>query len=98
MEAYCYTKYHPLDESNIRQTYAISRWNNLNCRAHIDANKLVNVRRQILRDKRLTDTEISQIKEAAKNMIPEINAQSVLIMENLDNEHIEQMINKISKG
>ena len=31
-------------------------------------------------------------------MIPEINAQSVLIMENLDNEHIEQMINKISKG
>ena len=70
----------------------------MNCRAHIDANKLVNVRRQILRDKRLTDTEISQIKEAAKNMIPEINAQSVLIMENLDNEHIEQMINKISKG
>ena len=70
----------------------------MNCRANIDANKLVNVRRQILRDKRLTDTEISQIKEAAKNMIPEINAQSVLIMENLDNEHIEQMINKISKG
>ena len=70
----------------------------MNCRAHIDANKLVNVRRQILRDKRLTDTEISQIKEAAKNMIPEINAQSVLIMENLDNEHIEQMINKISTG
>ena len=70
----------------------------MNCRAHIYANKLVNVRRQILRDKRLTDTEISQIKEAAKNMIPEINAQSVLIMENLDNEHIEQMINKISKG
>ena len=69
----------------------------MNNRQYIDANKLANVRRQILRDKRSTDTEISQIEEGARNMIPESNVETVLIMENLDNEEIEQMINKIRK-
>ena len=32
IEAYCYAKYHPLDESNIKQTYTIWRENNLNNR------------------------------------------------------------------
>ena len=31
-------------------------------------------------------------------MTPERNAESVLIMENLDNEEIEQMINENRKG
>ena len=31
-------------------------------------------------------------------MTPERNAESVLIMENLENEEIEQMINKNRKG
>ena len=69
----------------------------MNNRQYIDANKLANVRRQILRDKRLTDTEISQIEKDARNMIPESNVETVLKMENLDNEEIEQMINKIRK-
>ena len=69
----------------------------MNNRQYIDANKLANVRRQILRDKRSTDTEISQIEEDARNMIPESNVETVLIMENLDNKEIEQMINKIRK-
>ena len=64
----------------------------------MDANELTNVRRQTLRDKRLTDTEISQTKEAAKNMTTERHDEPVLIMENFDNEKIEQMINKIRKG
>ena len=98
MEAYYYAKYHPSDESNTKQTYTIWRKNNLNKRQYIDANKLANAKRQILRDKRLTDTEISQLEEAAKNMIPERNVKPVLIMETLDNEEIEQMINKIRKG
>ena len=55
MEAYCYAKYHPPDKSNTKQTYTIWRKNNLNNKQYIDANKLANVRRQILRDKRLTD-------------------------------------------
>ena len=66
-------------------------------RQYIDANKLANVRRQILRDKRLTDAKISQIEEAAKNMTPGIYVEPVLIMESLDNEDIEQVINKIRK-
>ena len=70
----------------------------MNNRQYLDANKLARVRRQILRDKRLTDTEISQIEETAKNMIPERNVEPLLIMENFDNEEIEQMINKIRKG
>ena len=71
MEAYCYAKYHPSEESNAKQAYTIWRKYNLNNRPYIDANKLANVRRKILRYKRLTDTEVSQIEEATKNMIPE---------------------------
>lgn len=51
-----------------------------------DANKLANVRRQVLRDNRLTDAEISQIAEAPKNMTLGRNVEPVLIMENLDND------------
>ena len=97
MEAYYYGKYHPLDEGNIKQIYTIWRKNNLSNRQYIDANKLANVRRQILRNKRLIDTDISQIEKADKNMIPERNVEPVLRMENLDNEEIEQMISKIRK-
>ena len=57
MEAYYYAKYHPSDESNTKQTYKIWREKKLNNRQYIDANKLANVRRQIVRDKRLTDIE-----------------------------------------
>ena len=69
----------------------------MNNRQYIDAKKLANVRRQILRDKRLTDAEISQIGEVATNMIPGRNVEPVLIIGNLDNEEIEQMINNIKK-
>ena len=69
--------------------------NNLNNRQYTDANKLANVRRRILGNKRLTDIEISQIEKATKNMIPERSAEPVLIMKNLNNEKIEQIINKI---
>ena len=69
----------------------------MNNRQYIDAKKLANVRRQILRDKRLTDAEVSQSGEVATNTIPERNVELVLIIGNLDNEEIEQMINKIKK-
>ena len=69
--------------------------NNLNNRQYTDANKLANVRRRILGNKRLTDIEISQIEKATKNMIPERSVEPVLIMKNLNNEKIEQIINKI---
>ena len=65
MEAYYYAKYHPSDESNTKQTNKIWKEKNLNSRQYIDANKLANVRRQIVRDKRLADIELSQIEDAA---------------------------------
>lgn len=59
--------------------------------------QLVSSQSSLLRDKKLTNTESSQIEQAAKNMTQEINAEPVLIMENLENEEIQQMINKIRK-
>lgn len=59
--------------------------------------QLVSSQSSVLRDKKLTNTESSQIEEAAKNMIRERNAEPVLIMENLENEEIQQMVNKIRK-
>ena len=69
----------------------------MNNRQYIDVNKLVSVSRKILKDKRLTDAETSQIEEAVKNMTPRRNIEPVLIIENLDNEEIKQMINNIRK-
>ena len=72
-EVYYYAKYYHSDESNTKQTYTIWMKKNFNNRQYVDSNKLVNIRRQILRDKILTDTEISQIEEATKNLVPERN-------------------------
>ena len=69
----------------------------MNNRQYIDVNKLVSVSRKILKDKRLTDAETSQIEEAVKNMTPRRNIETVLMIENLDSEEIKQMINNIRK-
>ena len=98
MEAYYYAKYHPSDESNTKQTYKIWREKNLNNRQYIDANKLANVLRQIVRDKRLTAIELSQIENAAENVRSERNVEPVIRVENLGNEEIEEMINRIRNG
>ena len=71
---------------NTKQTYPIWRKKNLNNWQYTEANKLANVRRQILRDNRWTDAEISQIAEAAKNMTPGRNVEPVLLMKNLDKD------------
>ena len=51
-----------------------------------------------MRDKRLTDIELSQIENAAKNVRPERNVEPVISVENLDNEEIEEMVNRIRNG
>ena len=51
-----------------------------------------------MRDKRVTDIEISQIEDAAKNVRPERNVEPVIRIENPDNEEIEEMINRIRNG
>ena len=80
--------------SNIAKIYTQIYCN----RQYIDANKLVNIRRQIVKDKRLADIELSQIEEDAKNVRPERNAEPVIRVENLNNEEIEEMINRIRNG
>ena len=98
MEVYYYAKCHPSNESNTKQTYKIWRKKNLNNRQYIDANKLANVRRQIVRDIRLTDIELSQIEDAPKNVRSERNVEPVIRVENLDTEEIEEVINIIRNG
>ena len=51
-----------------------------------------------MRDKRLTDIELSQIEDAAKNVRPEINVEPVTKVEKLDNEEIKEMINRLRNG
>ena len=51
-----------------------------------------------MRDKRLTDIELSQREDAAKNVRPERNVEPVIRLENLDNEEIEVMKNRIRNG
>ena len=52
----------------------------------------------MVRDKRLTDIELSQTEDAAKKVRPERNVEPVIRVENLDNEKIEEMINRIKNG
>ena len=98
MEAYYYAKYHPSDKNNTKQTFKIWREKNINNKQYNDAKKLANVRIQIVRDKRPTDIELSQIEDAAKKVRPERNVEPVIRVENLDNEEIEEMINRIRNG
>ena len=63
MKAYYTAIDHPSDDSNTKQTYAIWRAENQNIRLYIDENKLANIRRDIVRNKRLTEAEIEQIKQ-----------------------------------
>ena len=52
----------PSEENNTKHTYRIWREMNTNVRPNIDANRLANVRRDILKNKRLSDAELETIK------------------------------------
>ena len=66
MEAYITAQLKPSGESNTKQSYTI--WRNANPleRPNMDPNKLANVRRDIIKQKRLTDTEIEAIRKKVK--------------------------------
>ena len=71
--AYYYALEKPSETNCTTRTYNIWRRNNKDIRTYIDANKLANVRRDIIKNKRLTDVEIHQIKEEVRK---EINNES----------------------
>ncbi|CAI9735842.1 zinc finger 239-like [Octopus vulgaris] len=59
----------PSQERHTANTYSIWRTQNQVSRSYLDENKLTNGRRNILRNNRLTDSEISAIKHATENDI-----------------------------
>ena len=62
MRAYYQALKQPSNENNTNHTYEIWRKINIDNRTNIDANKLANVRRDIVKNKRLTDTELEGIR------------------------------------
>ena len=72
--AYYYAPEKPSETNCTTRTYKNWRNNNKDVRPHIDANKLANVRRDIVKNKRLTDEEIHKIKEEIrKDIVSESN-------------------------
>ncbi|CAI9722986.1 Hypothetical predicted protein [Octopus vulgaris] len=67
--AYYYALGRPSQERHTANSYSIWRTRNQGSRPYLDENKLANVRRDILRNNRRTDSEISAIKHATENDI-----------------------------
>ena len=62
MTAYYQAVLEPSDQNNTKYTYQLWREMNTDVRPNIDANKLANVRRDIVKNKRLSDSELEAIK------------------------------------
>ena len=62
MEAYYTSIIRPSETNTTVETYNIWRRQNPTKRTYLDANKLANVRRDIIKNKRLTDIELDEIK------------------------------------
>ena len=56
---------------------------------YLDANKLANVRRYIVREKKLTDTEIAQIKEQVRVDMSHNLMEKIILERNEDPEDVE---------
>ena len=62
MIAYYQALEQPSNKNTTNRAYEIWRKDNVDNRANIDANKLANVRRDIVKNKRLTDMELERIR------------------------------------
>ena len=67
--AYYYALEKPSETKCTARIYKIWRNNNNGIKTYIDANKLPNVRENIIKNKRLTDEEIRKIREKVKKDI-----------------------------
>ncbi|CAI9721356.1 Hypothetical predicted protein [Octopus vulgaris] len=65
----CILRGRPSQERHTANSYSIWRTRNQDSRPYLDENKLANVRKDILRNNRLTDSEISAIKHATESDI-----------------------------
>ena len=90
MEAYVTAQMKPSGETNTKQTYALWRTANPTSRLNIDANKLANVRRDILKKKRLTDAELENIRRNVRERLKQNDQQREDIsQQNTPSENIE---------
>ncbi|CAI9735507.1 Hypothetical predicted protein [Octopus vulgaris] len=69
MHAYYYSILNPETSTTQKETYSIWRCKNLHSRLYIDCNKIRAVRRDILKNKRLTDSEIDKIVRSVKSQL-----------------------------
>ena len=74
MTAFYEAELTPVEGSNTEQTYKLWREKHPESRPAMDANKLANVRRDIIRKKRLEDTTLQQLQNA---IIEEVERQNI---------------------
>ena len=87
--------------NNTKRTYEIWRKEVGKHRPYIDANKLANVRQDIINKKRLTEAEIEDIKKTVRKQIKTEKPKPgdvAVKMENLTPEQIENTIKQIRQG
>ena len=91
MTAYYQAVLEPSEENNTKHVYQIWRGMNVDVRRNIDANKLANVRRDILKNKRLSDAELQAIKSQIRGQ-SESTALPVTIdaIQENDNETVRE--------
>ena len=75
----------PSEGKCIQRTYNIWRARNGDVRPYLDANKLANVQRDVIRNQRLSEAEIRSIRESVK---VEVNAERERF--DLENEEVEE--------
>ena len=75
-----YSFYMPVEKpsgSHTENTFSIWRSCNHNVRINLNGNKLANVRRDIMKNKRLTDVELREIKEKAIADVKDIDSGNI---------------------
>ena len=83
---------------NTKRTYEIQRKEVGEHRSYIDANKLANIRRDIMNKKRLTEAEIEDIKKTVRKQTKteKPKPEDVAVkLENLTPEQIENTVKQI---
>ena len=70
MEAFYKATNNPSETTTTKAAYNIWRLQNLTARPNLDANKLANVRRDIIKSKRLTEMELETIRANVRQTTP----------------------------
>ena len=91
MEAYVTVQMKLSGETDTKQTYMLWRTANPTRKLNIDANKLANVRRDIIKKKRLTDAKLENIRRKVRERFNQSDQQSEDIdQQNTPSENIQE--------